>query len=332
MAVRPHPFDASAPRAQNPAMTRGSVARRTRRPVSSPALALLAAALLPSCGPGVTLTRAVPAPYNLGSIRTIALVDARGEDDLVDRFVETLLREERSRGFYEVLDARSLGLRVSDVARDRRRADDLLGRVVADVYFEVRLWSCSVHERSKAYKEKQKDGTEVAKTKWWYEAECAASVEMVSRGGRELASFEVTGTHESVKGEKTSSWQRESCLSSAVDEAAHLAVAQFTPRRVEESIGLEKDAPLAKEGIALVEEGRTAEARTLWEGALAANGGNAGLHYNLGAVCEALGDVDAARKEYREAIRLAPGKEEYRAALSTLEARQRDAEALRRRR
>lgn len=305
-------------------------ARRRRLARALPAAG--AAFLLSACGPGVTLTRAVPAPYNLGSIRTLALVDARGGDDVVDRFVEALLRAERSRGFYEVVDARSFGLRVSDVARERRRADELLGRVAADVYFEVRLWGCSARERSKAVKEKQKDGAEVTKTKWWYEAECTASLEMVSRGGRDLASFEVTGTHETAKGENASSWQRQSCLSSAVDEAASLAVAQFTPRRVEETIGLEKDAPLARDGIALVEEGRSPEARALWEGALAANGGSAGLHYNLGAVCEALGDVDAARREYAEAIRLAPAKDAYREALSTLEARQRDAEALRRRR
>lgn len=291
-----------------------------------------AASFLPACGPGVTLTRAVPAPYNLGSIRTLALVDARGGDVVVERFVETLMREERRRGFYDVQDARSFGLRVSDVVRERRRADELLGRVAADVYFEVRLWGCSARERSKAVKEKQKDGTEVTKTKWWFEAACTASLEMVSRGGRDLASFEVTGTNETVKGEKASSWQREACLSSAVDEAASLAVAQFTPRRVEETIHLEKEAPLAREGIALVEEGRVPEARVLWEGALAADGGNAGLHYNLGAVSEALGDVDAARREYAEAIRLAPAKDDYREALSSLEARQRDAEALRRRR
>jgi tetratricopeptide (TPR) repeat protein len=120
-------------------------------------------------------------------------------------------------------------------------------------------------------------------------------------------------------------------LSRAVDEAAERAAGQFTPRRITESISLDEKAPLAKAGIAEIEAGRHDRARKLWEGALDANPASAGLLYNLGAVCEALGDARAARRYYEDALGLAPAKTEYRKALDKLEARQRDAEELRRR-
>ena len=306
-------------------------ARSARRPspcLAAPLLALAAA----SCGPGVSLSRVVPAPVNLGPVKTLALVDARGPDREVERFVGSLLYEERSRGFYQVVDARSYRVRVADLTRDRRRAEDLLADVKADVYFELLVAGCSARERSKVVEEKQKDGTKVSKTKWWYEAECSVTFDMVDRAGNDLASFEVVGTHETSLREKSQSWERDTSLSAAIDDAARLGASRFTPHRVTESIALEKEAPMGPEGIELVEAGRYDEARRMWERARDQHGDVAALRYNLGAVCEALGDVNAARREYGEAIRLAPGKERYRQALDKLEQRESDAEALRRRR
>jgi tetratricopeptide (TPR) repeat protein len=114
----------------------------------------------------------------------------------------------------------------------------------------------------------------------------------------------------------------------AIDSAVADAVAQFAPRRVEERIALDKEAPLAKEGVALLENGDLAGARKLWEKALDANEKSAPLRYNLGALCEALRDRKAARLYYEDAIRLAPAESKYRDALEALEARRRDTKAL----
>lgn len=118
----------------------------------------------------------------------------------------------------------------------------------------------------------------------------------------------------------------------AAGAAAERAVDRFTPRRISESIALEEDAPEAKAGIERIEAGRYEEARQVWERALERYPDSAPLHYNLGAVCEALGATTSARRHYEEAARLAPFQKKYREALEELRQRLDDAEALRRRR
>jgi tetratricopeptide (TPR) repeat protein len=294
-------------------------------------LALLVLVLTVSgCGPGVSVARVVPAPYNLGNVKTVALLEARGTGP-VDRFVNTLMYEERQRGFYSIVDARRYHVRNTDLARDRKGAAPLLKEVAADVFLEVRLWGCTSVLQNESVKKKDKDGHEYRKTLYWYRGECNAELDIVDGDGRELASFEVKGTHDGVKYEEPKDYEQEPALSRAVDEAAERAAGQFTPRRITESISLDEKAPLAKAGIAEIEAGRHDRARKLWEGALDANPASAGLLYNLGAVCEALGDARTARRYYEDALGLAPAKTEYRKALDKLEARQRDAEELRRR-
>lgn len=293
-------------------------------------LALGCAALLSACGPGVTLTRTVPAPYNLGPVKKVAIVDVRGSSDHEqERFLTEILYESSRRGFYQVVDARPYGVRIADLREPSRSTEKLRRDVNADVYLEARLYGCRSRLNSEVVKEKDKEGNKVSRTKYWYRAECGASLTLVDAKGRDVASFEVEGDESSYKSDEPESYKEEITLNEAIDEAGQHAVSQFTPRTVTEDIRLEKDAPLAKEGIQEIEAGRYTQARVLWEGALKTSAGSAALQYNLGAVCEALGDTRAARRYYEEAIQLASGNEKYREALSKLEDRERDAEALR---
>ena len=102
----------------------------------------------------------------------------------------------------------------------------------------------------------------------------------------------------------------------ALEQAARYAAIEASesilPRRVRESIELDESAPEFDRGAAMIDAGRLDAARTLWESELTRNDASAALHYDVGAVCEAIGDLGCAREHYREASRIAPGEIKYR--------------------
>jgi Flp pilus assembly protein TadD len=63
--------------------------------------------------------------------------------------------------------------------------------------------------------------------------------------------------------------------------------------------------------MSLIDSGRLREARALWEAALRQQPRSASLHFNLAAVCEAIGDRKAAERHYTVAHELAPKEERY---------------------
>src|SRR5207244_8183543 len=90
------------------------------------------------------------------------------------------------------------------------------------------------------------------------------------------------------------------------------AAKTITPRSVSETIELDDSPAAFDEGMAIIQANRLADARAIWEVALRRNRGSAALNFNLGAVCEAAGDLPAARKFFQSAIRLAPLEPRYR--------------------
>ena len=62
----------------------------------------------------------------------------------------------------------------------------------------------------------------------------------------------------------------------------------------------------------MIDSNRLADARAIWEVALRRHRDSAALNYNLGALCEAAGDVKSARKCLEAAVRLAPNEPRYR--------------------
>lgn len=291
--------------------------------------ALGCAALLSACGPGVTLTRTVPAPYNLGPVKKVAIVDVRGSSDHEqERFLTEILYESSRRGFYQVVDARPYGVRIADLREPSRSTEKLRRDVNADVYLEARLYGCRSRLNSEVVKEKDKEGNKVSRTKYWYRAECGASLTLVDARGRDVAAFEVEGDEldpeqragvvqggdHAQRGDRRGRGSTPS-TSSRRGRCARTSGSRRRPAREGGDPG-DRGGPLHPGPRAV-------------EGALKTSAGSAALQYNLGAGGEALGDARAARRYYEEAIQLAAGNEKYREALSKLEDRERDAEALR---
>lgn len=181
------------------------------------------------CGSGGSAARVAPAPYDLGSAKTVALLDASGSGP-VDRFVDALISEAQKRGT-TVVDSRRFGLRNGDLVRDRPRAAALLKEVGPDALLEVRLQGCPSLLGNRAVKETATDGTEYVKTLYGYRGECNARLEIVDVEGRELTSFEVKGTHSAVNYEEPRSQEQEPVRDRAVDATAALAAGRLAPRR-----------------------------------------------------------------------------------------------------
>ena len=95
----------------------------------------------------------------------------------------------------------------------------------------------------------------------------------------------------------------------------------ITPRIVRETIELDQTAPAFDEGLSMIQSNRFEDARAIWEVALRRNRNSAALNFNLGAVCEATGDVAAARKFFQAAVRLSPDERRYREELELLQRR-----------
>jgi len=97
--------------------------------------------------------------------------------------------------------------------------------------------------------------------------------------------------------------------------AAIEASEAIMPRRVKESIELDETAPDLDVGLSLIDADRLRDARAAWEASLKLNPNSAALRYNLAAVCEASGDVTAARDYFQQALRLSPAEARYRVEL-----------------
>jgi hypothetical protein len=210
--------------------SRRSAPSRSGSSSSSRIAILLLVLATAGCGSGVPAARVAPAPYDLGSAKTVALLDASGMGP-VDRFVDALISETQKRG-YTVVDARRFGVRNGDLVRDRPRATTLFKEVGPDALLEVRLQGCTSLLKNRTDKETNSDGLEYLKTLYGYRGECNARLEIVDVDGRGLASFEVHGTHNGVIYEEPRSQEQEPVLNRAVDATAAMAAGRLAPRRV----------------------------------------------------------------------------------------------------
>jgi tetratricopeptide (TPR) repeat protein len=282
-----------------------------------------------ACGPAVTVTHLQPAAYNLGPARKLVLVEVGGSFSGKTRVTRAFLDQVAGGGVLTIVDATRENMRLAALGSGAAARDAKEFRRIwpADVYVGLGL-ELQSHDRSERQKKKTDNG-EVEVVRYFAEANCELRVRLLDAAdGRELAAFGTTQTARSGTGDTAKSGMRGEAEDRAIDSAVADAVSQFTPRRVEERLALDKKAPLAEVGLKLVDAGDLVGARKLWEGALNANPGSAPLRYNLGALCEALRDRRAARQYYEDATRLNPAEPKYREALDALEARQRDSKAL----
>lgn len=79
-----------------------------------------------------------------------------------------------------------------------------------------------------------------------------------------------------------------------------------------------------KNAINLYSAGRTAEAEREFKKVVSLDGNNADAHFNLGAIAEGRGQLDAALNEYRQAYRINPNDSELRDAVASVESKLRE--------
>ena len=230
----------------------------------------------------ISFDRVVPAAHDLGRAKDLALVHAVGNSDATDAFVEHFVDQVNQSGVLRARDAReSTG--------------------PADAYLAVQTFSCETFNREGEGSVRDADGQRVKRQLVWVDAVCVARVDVMGRDMKRLSSFFGRGQGTSPHVEQLSDDERHDAVREAARYAAIDAAERITPRRVREHIPLDDSAPAFDEGMELIENGRVADARKAWESALRQNPRSAPLHFNLAAVCQALGDTASATRHQRAA-------------------------------
>lgn len=265
--------------------------------------AVLLAPVLLASSPRVAFDRVVPAAHDLGRARDLAVVHAVGDSEASDAFVVNFVDRVNHAGFLRARDAR-----------------DSTGP--ADAYLAVQTFSCETFNREGEGSVRDADGNRVKRRQLWVDAVCTARVDVMGRDMKRLSTFFGRGEGTSPRAEELTDDERHIAVRQAARYAAIDAAERITPRRVREHIPLDERAPELEAGMALIESGRAAEARALWESELRRNPRSAALHFNLAAVCEALRDRKAAKSHYTAASQLAPKEERYASELRLFARRQ----------
>lgn len=260
-------------------------------------LSLLAAPMI-LAAPRISFDRSIPAPHDLGKAEELALVRAIGDtvkvDAFVDRFVEQVNRSGRLR------------------MRDARRGGS---GAKADAYLAIKTFTCDARNASAEGSSPDVDGNKSRRRLAWVDAICTARIDVAA--GKQQFTYAVKGEGTSPRVAEATDEERNIALDQATRRAAVNAAERITPRRVRESIALDDEAPAFEEGFARIEAQQPEEARAIWEQALRQDARSGALHYNLAAVCEALGDPKAAEQHYLAARQLAPNEQRYASELKS---------------
>jgi tetratricopeptide (TPR) repeat protein len=260
-------------------------------------LHILLAPLLLAATPRIIFERFLPAAHDIGSVEEVAIVRAAGEPAQVERFVDELL---------------------SDLERTQLRARDVrFSSGPSAAHLDIKTLACATAAREGEGSVRDVDGNKVKKRYFTVEATCTARIDVLNRFLKYHSTFYATGAGTSPRVDEVTDEARARALENAVRNAASEAADRITPRRVRESIELDSAGANFEEGLAMIEAARFAEARTIWERALRTDARSAPLRYNLGAVCEAMGDRRAAQLHYDAARQLAPGEPRYKYGLKS---------------
>ena len=271
------------------------------------------------------------------AVGTIGILDSRNAsprstqsfsagvtESAASRLVSELVRRSTAKkAKMRFVDARSLGLKPADLAEGTEAMKAALANVPADVLGGIRLLGCSSELRQQSVT-RGGGSSAVQVIEYWYVGSCSAELTVVGNAGEEVTTLEVEGRYESSRRDNAPDGPavQEQAFWSSVDDAAKRMLDQAGRKKLKVPVPFDKAAPLATEGLAELDAGRLAAARTLWEGALEANPTSAGLRFNLGAVQEALGDTAAAKASYEEALKLSPADASAKKALARLAAPQ----------
>jgi tetratricopeptide (TPR) repeat protein len=267
----------------------------------------------------VTFIRTVPAAHDLKAER-VAVAYAIGDNEKVTSFVDYLVAYAGRGGTIRIENVveNNKHLGFSEKALQSLRKDH-----PADAYIGVSLFTCAGAERRGEVGETNAGGERVRSKVQWLDAVCSAKLDVRSANGKPLASFMTHGEGTSPRVAALGNDERDIAYEQAARFAAIAAAESFVPRMIRESIELDDRAPGFEDAVVLVKGDRLEDARALWETALTRHRTSASLHYNLGAIAEASGDIEAADRYYRSAAQLAPEDLRFRTALSEFRKRNR---------
>lgn len=207
------------------------MSRRTAFPLSL--LSVLAPALLASgCAstatvvPGKTLAL-IDVQYPESRMTGVAM--APGEETPTARMAQALVRQIGEAGRYQVVDARSAGVRPSDLGRDAAKTAALKQAAPADAYLGVRLLDCA----SRPTQETERRGSgpsAVEVTVYFFRAECTAELTAYDADGKSLAILQKSGRFDSPKQDRRDEASMQSqALTLAVDDTARRLARELQP-------------------------------------------------------------------------------------------------------
>ena len=253
--------------------------------------ALMAVVVLLAVGPvhaaKFEFTRTVPPSHRLDApANRIALLRLEGR---TDECSHPFLVIELKKGIEATGGVFDHATNLKKMTLEERRA-----ATPADLYLASEDCVCRSGERPVG------DGTS------WYAGACAAKIRLSDAKGRDLGAVSLSGTSE----EKTDVVAFGAHISSGKVMMRQL-VKMIRPHETTLVFETDRKAPGDKEASSLLKKKDYAGARAVWEAQLAANPGSGAIHFALAAVTEALGDIDAARRHYEEAVRLAPEEEKH---------------------
>ncbi|HET7435050.1 MAG TPA: hypothetical protein VFN10_10110 [Thermoanaerobaculia bacterium] len=275
-------------------------------------LIFLAAPLALAAPPHITFMRVVPAAHDLGAAEEIAVLYALGDHEAVRTFVEVFAEKANESETLRITDGTSRGQNFIGEKPDEATTRRIRRNFPADAYLGVNEFTCSGTERTGQAGARDIDDRRTKRTVMWLDATCSARIDIIGAADfRRVSSFTVKGEGTSPRAVVISDDERQIAYLQAAKYAAIAAVEQLVPRRVRESITLDESSPAFEDGLSAINLGRLDEARAVWEAASKKNPKSAALRYNLGAICEALGDINAAQGHYIEARRLSPERQRY---------------------
>jgi tetratricopeptide (TPR) repeat protein len=246
--------------------------------------------------PRIVFERVLPAAHDLGDAHDVAIISAADDDPRVETFIDELVHRVNRPGALALRDARTVA-------------------GPGDAHLDIKTFRCETSVRESEAGMRDVDGKRVKHHVFQVDAICGARLEVLSRFLKPQSTFFAKGEGTSARLEAVTDEGRENALQDAARYAAIDAAERITPRRVRESIALDDTAPAFAEGMAMIEAGRIAEARTIWQKAMQKDPRSAALRFNLAAVSEALGDRRAAEVHYTAARQLAPAEPRYASEL-----------------
>src|SRR5258708_203849 len=275
---------------------------------------LIAAALL-LCGtaalanpPRITFMRTMAPAHDLAPAESLAVIYAMGDSNKIESFVEHFVD----------LVSRAGVLRIVNAVENNHHmlVDDLSLRTVrrehpADAYLGINRFTCAGTERSAEGSETLDSGERVKRMHHWIDAVCSARIDVLNAEGKRFLSYTARGEGTSPRAVSLSADERDVAFEQAAHYAAVSAAEGITPRTVRETIELDENAPSFDDGYSMVSSERLEDARAIWQAAAVRHRDSAPLYFNLGAVSEAMGDLNAARDYFEKAASLSPKERRY---------------------